>query len=197
MVPTDRYNIPVSIDDSARDAIHSLLEKSEMYNSVDSSNRSKVDANLCSAICKMYENGMSAPEITDIMPYEGQSTTMYHVNNKCSHKKRDDISYDECGWMIYYARQGAPSRSLAVLYNVTKAAVARHVTGRCTHEHGIEPLDSNELRNNSKPDVTYVEDTCKLCGDTFSHPSWRDRDFCSKKCAATYQSKAYHGKLDE
>lgn len=105
----------------------------------------KVDLDMCREMREMYSNGMSIREIKETTHLNSKSAVYYHINDNCSHRYSTIITYDECGWMRFYAHRGAPTGTLAILHDVHNDTAAMHITGRCRHEHGCEPMDGQEL----------------------------------------------------
>lgn len=109
---------------------------------------SKINKDLCELINEMYEQDMKASEIMKLIPATSQNTLYYHVRGDCEHEHREIVTFDECGWMRVYSRKGAKTSTLAILYNIHRRTVQKHLRGKCSHEQGIKPLTKQERRWN-------------------------------------------------
>lgn len=147
-----------------------------------------VSKELCELINELDKKGMAHSDIIDIMPFSSPNTLYYHLKDKCSHNQRTKISYDECGWMRIYAKQGAPVKTLSLLFNIAPENVSKHLTGDCSHEDGVKRVDHSTIRSNSFKDNKEISE-CKVCGEEFEHKSYRDRTTCSNKCNQKYMTK--------
>lgn len=189
------HEIPSGVNDETKERIKSLVEYEEEVSENWERTSCKVTKELCNIICEMYSDGISPRDITDCLPISSHNTVYYHVRGDCNHEYRSKLTYDECGWMRVYARKGAPSSSLAVLYNVHKDRVSHHVTGKCRHEDGIEPVSASKLRSNGYSTPDYVTKECPVCGDEFEHKEYKSRTTCSNKCNYSYAGKSPHKKI--
>jgi len=154
----------------------------------DNNTSNTVTKDLCHLICDLREEGMKVNHILRYMPFSSPNTVYYHLRQECSHKYRSKLTYDECGWMRYYASKGAPSKTLAILYNVSQEVAMRHITGKCNHENMIEPLSGEELRSNGYNKTKLVTKICPICNETFEYPEYNDRTTCSDECNVKYAS---------
>jgi len=105
----------------------------------------KVTKELCDLMCEMRNIGMSGKQIANELEIVTTNAVYYHTRGDCTHEKSDKITYSECGWMRVKSRKGAQTKTLAVLYDTTIRTVQTHLSGDCSHEDGIEPVDP-ELR---------------------------------------------------
>jgi hypothetical protein len=149
----------------------------------------KVTKSLCDLMNELRDDGVMPREILSMVPVSSPNTIYYHLRGDCSHEYRAKISYDECGWMLFKATNGASSKELSESYDVSQECVARHVTGRCQHKHNLEPLTGDELFANSKEGPETTTSICPECGEEFEHEAYRERRFCSNQCNSTYAAR--------
>lgn len=185
----NKGDLPNGMPTEQKERILRVIEQQEdRLDSEDGKTSNEVTKELCESMKKLSVEGCSASEIVELMPIKSKSTVYYHLNDKCSHKHRSMLTYDECGWMRVYAIQGAPTSTLALLYNVSRKAAHTHLTGNCGHSEHIEPLTGEQLRANAEKHIRGYNETtttvCKICGDEFEHKVYRDRSFCSTQCAS-------------
>lgn len=105
----------------------------------------KVTKELCNLMCEMRDAGMSGQRIANQLDVVSTNAVYYHTRGDCTHEKSDKITYSECGWMRVKSRKGAQTKTLSILYDTTVRTVQTHLSGDCSHDDGIEPVDS-ELR---------------------------------------------------
>lgn len=132
-----------------KELLEKLLQHEQSNNQERDCKSGKVSKGLCEALNDMYEDGVSPYTMVEELHISSKSTVYYHLNGKCNHEKRRSLTYDECGWMRVQATCGATTEELCEKYDVSGNTVRRHVTGDCTHEDGIEPVEGSVLRSNS------------------------------------------------
>lgn len=152
----------------------------------------KVTKAMCNVVKEMYRSGYSPSEITEKLPISSRNTVYYHVNDKCEHKNWKWVNHTECGWMRYHANNGASSAALAVLYDVDKRTIAKHVTGKCRHKHGCPTVTPEQLEQNAYSGPNTTQSVCEECSQTFEHRSCRERRFCSRRCNTKYAGRQSH-----
>lgn len=192
--PATPDDIPKELNEDARELLIQHLE--EMHDSSWSSDSTpgKITKEMCELIHKMRDDGVKWDDIIDYFPISSPSALAYHLNDECSHEKRNRVTYSECGWMRVHARNGAKTQTLSILYNLTHRNVVIHLTGECNHEDGIEPLEGSELYKNSRSVDNWVTSECPVCEAEFKHREWRDRTTCSSECNIKYASDIAHSK---
>ena len=186
---SDLVDLPPGLSKDIEERLRSHLERERRKSETWDRTNGKVSKQLCNVIHDMHDEGMTGEEIADVLPVGSQNTIYYHLREDCSHDYRDSINYDECGWMRFHASNGAPSRTLAILYGCAQEGVTRHVTGRCRHGHKVEPVDGQKLRENSHTGPAMTESVCDECGDTFEHREYKDQRFCGFTCKQTYAGR--------
>jgi len=185
-------DLPEAIGEDEKRKLKKYLNSINDSNSKPNKTSRKVSKQLCSLIEDLAEQGLKPQEICDLIEVKSKNTVYYHLRDECEHKYRDKVTYDECGWMRVYAKKGAPSSTLAILYNVSREIATRHITGKCNHQDGIQPLSGLELRRNSYSGPDMVTKTCPVCGGTFDHKKYNNRTTCSRSCCGKYASMKQH-----
>jgi len=185
----DPEDLPDVLDSKTKAQLEAYLESKKQDEPNAPRSSGKVTSELCNLMNQMYSDGVNGTDIVDLVPVKSHNTVYYHLGDDCTHARRSRISYSECGWMRIHAENGAPSSTLAILNDICEEHATKHVTGRCSHEDGIKPVDGNVLRNNSRPEVTYTTKECPVCGDTFEYEDYRRRVTCSPSCNGKYASE--------
>lgn len=188
----DPDTLPTQLDEEQRDMLAALMEKSRQSLPDSPKSSHKIDSNVCKVMREMKESGVSVKEILDYVPAKSPNTVYYHINDDCSHDRRVQITYSECGWMRVKAGNGKTSADIADEYNLAQRNARMHITGKCSHEDGIEPVDSDVLRANSYPDPPMETSECPVCGSEFEHREYADRTTCSNMCNVKYASMKSH-----
>jgi len=178
--------LPSGLPDEDKEKLIQVARTFEEEPELNHTGPNVVDEQLCELMTEAYENGDSLRDIVEYTPVSSSSTVHRHVTGECKHTKRVEISYDECGWMRFHASKGAPSKTLAVLYNVSKQVAVRHIAGHCSHQHGLPPVSGHDLKNNSRSKKPLVSSVCAWCGEEFKHRDCEDRVTCSYKCSGKY-----------
>jgi len=184
--PVDPSGVPHQLNEDLRKSIIKEIERVNQERIDRNSTPHVVTQELCGRIKELDEEGLSTADITDIMPYSSRRTTLYHLNDNCSHDESRVVTYDECGWMRVYSHNGAPTQTLAVLYDLNEKTVRKHLRGDCRHEDGINPVSKEVMYGNSRSAGTEVSSICEECGSEFSHKRWHDRTTCSEECKMQY-----------
>lgn len=182
-------DIPDELGDESKRKLKSYIRRHRDEHGNWNRDSNKVSAELCSLMHDMHSEGLTAKEIKEPLPISSPNTIYYHLRNDCTHEKRVQLTYDECGWMRVHAHEGAPSTTLAMLYGVNQRVASRHITGKCSHEDGIEPVSPEQLRANGHNLSKTVTSTCPECGEDFKHKDYRERRFCSSQCNAVYAGR--------
>lgn len=189
----DAEQIPRQINGESKQLLESYIRKHRKDKQEADTTGHKVSREMCKVMNNLYEDGTQPKELLEIFPINSKSTLYYHLNDECTHSYRTLITYDECGWIRHYAKKGAPTSTLAMLYDTQSNTIAKHAKGECDHDHGCDTVDRDDLLENSGRDVSYTETECVVCGDTFQHKEWRSRNCCSEECSARKAGKASHG----
>lgn len=182
----DAEDIDPRLSPDTRDRILSYLDNNK-ENSKPVTN--KVSKAMCEDMKHRYENGATANDILQDFPIETTDTVYFHVNDKCTHTQRSKVTYDECGWMRVKSKKGAPTKTLAVLYNVSQDTAYEHISDRCNHELHIDPVEPSKLRDNMHPNTETVTSTCAVCSKEFEHKNYVKGTTCSNRCSALYASQ--------
>lgn len=192
----DPSDIPSRIpDDVRRNLVRYIKRRKKQYRLSDQKiedwdrSSSKVSMELCETIKEMKESGASASDIVDCTPIKSRNTVYYHLRGDCNHSQRSMLTYSECGWIRYKANNGASTKALAVLYNVSKRTILTHATGECGHSHGCETVTGSQLKSNGQSEASTVTSTCAVCGERFEHKEYRDRTTCSSDCNVKYAAQ--------
>lgn len=189
----DDRMLPNGLDEYVKERIKAYNE----FDTAEYKDQNVVTKDMCETIKKLDSKDIAHDDIVDMMPFSSPNTLYYHLSDKCTHEHRSRVTYSECGWMRVYAQKGAPTKTLSVLYNISMRNAVIHLTGKCNHEDGIEPLHSEDLRANGYSTPTMVSSICDECGNTFEHKEYRDRRFCSTRCRNVYGGKAAQGLVVE
>lgn len=152
----------------------------------------KVNTQLCNLINDMYDDGVKPSEIISHIPVSSPDTVYRHIRGDCKHNYSTGVSYDECGWMRYYAHKGASTGALACLYNISKRSVTKHLKGNCSHNSKLEPLTEKQIYLNSRDIADTITSICPECDNEFEHKSYIDRTFCSESCNGKYAGRKAH-----
>lgn len=185
----DIDDLPNGLDGDAKRRIQEYAEELTEENKEDiheDRNQNIVTKELCELIHDMDSKGMRHKDIIECMPFSTQHTLYYHLREDCKHSHRTTVTYDECGWMRVYAKQGAPLRTLAVLFNISRENASTHLSGDCSHEDMLEPVSTEQLRANSVETASVVTSICPVCDEEFTHKEYRDRKTCSVPCRNIY-----------
>lgn len=140
-------DIPRQITGESRELLKRFINEPEPKQGKECN---KVTKQLCDTMCEMKQSGMSGSEIADNIGIVSQNAVYYHTRGDCTHEKGNKITYSECGWMRVKSRKGALTETLAVLYNVTKRTAQVHLSGKCSHDQGIEPVPKDVRYQNYK-----------------------------------------------
>lgn len=187
--------LPRQLSDESRERLAQYIRNKTPDKGEKPKTSGKVTPEMCNLFGEMREEGVKVQDIADTFRLESVNSVYYHLADKCTHEKRELLTYSECGWMRTYAHQGAPSRTLAMLYDITQENATIHITGKCNHEDGVEPVSPEKLRENSHLGTEMQESICPECGDDFEHPIYKSQRFCSNGCNARYASKKAHGRV--
>lgn len=185
----DPEDLPTGLSEDIRKALVKYLKRKKKSKDDWEHTSAKVPIYLCDLMRDMHDEGLPGTKIVNLVPVKSQATVYYHLRDDCSHDYRSQLTYDECGWIRMYAKKGAPSKTLAVLYDISQEAIARHATGRCSHDHGCKPIDSQELHNNGRAETPMTTSTCPECEESFEHAEYKEQRFCSNKCNAIFAAK--------
>jgi len=187
--------IPSGMSEEMEEKLLHLIEMHMVKPSPKPCKPNVVTKDLCDLMNDMYEDGIKPSKIVELMPFSSHNTLYYHLREDCNHKQRRVILYDECGWMRVKAKQGAPRKTLAVLYDANTRTVTEHVLGECEHEDGIEPLTKEEFDKNTR-EYTYKKRlVCENCNKESRVMRHRNRRFCSRRCAASHAGKVSTGAI--
>jgi hypothetical protein len=181
--------LPDQLSEENREALASIMEASRSEGGGGPKGTGKVTVDLCNIIQEMYTEGTSVSDIIEHIPVESPNTVYYHLRGDCTHSKRAKISYSECGWMRVKANKGESSKTISEEYNVTQRNAAVHITGKCSHEDGVDPVEPETLRSNSHTGPSMTISVCPVCGDEFDHKEYRERTTCSSECNVVYASR--------
>lgn len=192
----DPEDIPKELGDESREKFITYIKQHKTAKTDWDRTSNKVTKYMCDIINEMHSNGVKPDNILEFMPISSPNTIYYHVRGDCEHEYRTQLTYDECGWMRAKAHQGAPSRTLAMLYNLAQEVATIHLTGKCQHEDGIEPISGPELRANSQSGPETTTSVCPICEQEFEHEAYRPRTTCSTQCNVEYASKMSRQKGD-
>lgn len=186
---SDLVDLPQGLNGDIKERLTSYLKSQRKKAETWERTQGKVSKDLCDLIHDMYDDGMPGTQIAEILPVGSQNTVYYHLRDDCSHEHRDSIKYDECGWMRFHASNGAPSSTLSVLYDCSQAVASRHVTGKCSHIGGPEPVDAKKLRENGRSEPDMAITVCDECGEKFEHKAYREPRFCGYTCKQTFAAR--------
>jgi|APHM01.1.fsa_nt_gi hypothetical protein len=162
--PTLDDKIPNGIAEEQKEKLKQQI-KSNSNNTVSKKPiKGKVCQNMCETMKQMSQEGMTYGEIIDCMPVSSRSAVSYHVTNKCEHDQTLSITYSQCGWMRTKAHMGLSIFEITKdigysdrTYKSMRERVRYHVTGECSHEEGVKPLDQNQTNKDKNNDVDQVE----------------------------------------
>lgn len=189
---SDFHELPSRLNEDTKRRLREIAEDEGNEESSTNNTPWKVTVEMCNLMNDMREDGVQPKDIMEIAPFSSQDTLYRHLRGDCTHKARQRVSYDECGWMRFYAKRGAPSKTLAVLYDIDRKTVVNHLSGKCSHNSGLEHLDTYEMHMNGRKDVKMVTSTCPECGEEFEHKEFKDRTFCSESCNGKYAGRKAH-----
>lgn len=131
--------VPNGITDGVADMIAESRE-SERYSPDTNDDTDRiVTPDTCTIMREMVDRGLSPREVSHEVLGVSHDQVNYHVSGRCSCDDNDEIRYDECMRMRIDYRKGAPSRTLALLNDISKSTVRDHLCGECSHEDGIAP----------------------------------------------------------
>jgi len=185
----DIDSLPDGLSQDVKSKVKRLIVDNETEDIDQDKTTSKVSTDMCNAMNKLYDRGLTQREVADVFDMS-RTTIIYHLNDKCKHEYRSKVTYSECGWMRFHANNGAPTSTLAILYDLSEEHTRRHVLGRCTHSHECPTPSPEELRsngyNNAKDLVTSV---CPICEEEFKHKPYFDRTTCSEECKYKYAGR--------
>jgi hypothetical protein len=184
----DPDTLPTQLGEEQRETLAALMAKSRQSLPDSPKSSHKIDTNVCKVMREMKESGVPVEEILDYVPAKSPNTVYYHINDKCSHDRRVQVTYSECGWMRAKASNGKTSAEIADEYNLAQKNARMHILGKCSHEDGIEPVSPDVLRANAYPDPPTVTTTCPVCGTDFQHREYNNRTTCSEQCNVEYAS---------
>lgn len=187
-VPASPDTLPQGLNGEARERVASIMREARVSQGENRGESNKVTSIICEGIREMYEQGVPVKEITKQVPVSSHNSVYYHINGECSHEYRVQLTYSECGWMRVKAQKGKSSKELSEEYNLSQDVTTRHIVGKCDHEDGIEPLDSQLLRANAYDGPATTTSTCPVCENKFEHEEYRDRTTCSPECNVVYAS---------
>lgn len=191
----DISNLPNGLDSNAKKKIEEyaegLVEDTDNVGDVEKTSNT-VTKEICELIHDMDSKGIPHTDIIECMPFSSQHTLYYHLRKDCQHSYRTKLSYNECGWMRVYAKQGAPLKTLSVLFNISERNASIHLSGECDHEDMLEPVSTKQLRANSVETAPIVTSICPICDQEFTHKEYRDRTTCSEQCRNIYASEKSH-----
>jgi len=184
----DPDTLPTQLGEEQREMLAALMGKSRQPLPDSPKSSHKITSNVCKVMREMKESGVSVKEILDYVPAESPNTVYYHINDNCSHDRRVQITYSECGWMRVKAKEGAATSEVADDYNLSPKNARMHIVGKCSHEDGIEPVNADVLRANAYPDPPMATTSCPVCETEFKHREYINRTTCSEQCNAEYAS---------
>lgn len=190
-IPKPEDLVDGRLDSDAKSKLEKLIAHNANEEGQRDSNHSsgKVSIELCQLMKELYDDGLSYRQITEACPFSSVNTVKYHVKDRCSHTERVKLTYSECGWIRFKAKQGKSAKELSEKYDVTRKAIKIHAKGECNHEHECPTVTTEELEANNK-DRFMAETTCPVCGDTFKHKRYKDRTTCSKSCGGKLAGQA-------
>lgn len=188
-------DIPEKLDEDTKAKLRKYLESKKSDGKSWDRRCNKISKKVCKLINEMKDEGVAVSTILSYIPAKSENTVYYHLGKDCSHEYRIRVTYDECCRMRMYSRKGARTSTLAILFDLNRRSVMRHLRGHCSHEDGFEPLSAEEARwsLHMEPDTTIS--TCPICGDDFKHKEYRERTTCSPQCNAVYASEAAKDKV--
>lgn len=183
----DLDTLPDGLSQDVKSKVKDLVVSDEKDNLEWDRTTSKISSEVCDAMNRLSDRGVSATDIAETFGISSHTTVYYHLNDKCKHEYRSKVTHSECGWMRYHANNGAPTSTLAILYNISEKHARRHILGKCSHRHECPTPTPEELRsngyNNAKDLVTSV---CPICEEEFKHKPYYDRTTCSEECKYRY-----------
>jgi len=191
----DVENLPNGLGDDARQKLEAYakrLSESDISQQNKEKTSNIVSKELCELIHDMDSKDIPHTDIVECMPFSSQHTLYYHLREDCDHSYRSRLSYDECGWMRIYAKQGAPLQTLSTLFNISQRNTSIHLSGECNHEDMLEPVSTEQLRANSVETAPIITSICPVCDEEFTHKKYRDRTTCSEQCRNIYASHKSH-----
>ena len=194
----DISELPNGLNDDAKQRIEQYAKKlTEEQGNEDRVQKTSntVTMELCELIHDMDSKDIPHTDIIECMPFSSQHTLYYHLREDCDHSYRSKLTYNECGWMRIYAKQGAPLQTLSVLFNISERNASIHLSGECNHEDMLEPVSTEQLRSNSVETANIVTSICPICDEEFTHKEYRDRTTCSEQCRNIYASHKSHKTL--
>lgn len=189
MSPTHDILDEVDITEEAERRIRSLRDE---INDDSLCSPGKVTKEMCIKIQKLHERGAQAEHIASKFNLSSANTVYYHSRGDCSHDRRTSVTYSECGWMRVHFKNGNSVSELSDKYGIAEKNVRVHLKGGCSHEDGIKPLSTEEMRkiNKERRNNNFTTSICEICGEAFEHKEYRDRVTCSKTCNAKKAAKA-------
>jgi len=182
----DVDEIPSGINNETAEYIKNYIKKEETKDLEWDHTSSKVTVELCDTMNKLYDKGLTAGEIADMFDLESHTTVHYHVQKKCTHEYRSKVTHSECGWMRFHANNGAPTKTLATLYDLSEKHTRTHVLGKCSHDHECPTPSPSELRSNGYGKTDMQTSTCPICEEEFEHEAYFNRTTCSEECKYKY-----------
>lgn len=185
----DPEDLPKGISKDARETMVSIINQHKKDVGEIEKTSGKVTVELCETFSQMKENGVPVSEIQELTHIDSPNTIYYHLRGDCSHQHRAQVTYSECGWMRIKAQQGAGTPELSEEYDLSQENTAVHVTGKCQHEDGIEPVSGDQLYKNSRSSDRWTTSVCPVCGEQFRHKDYRERTTCSDDCNVEYASE--------
>lgn len=138
-----RIDLPNQLQDDIRDSIRDHLAPDTDPAESGSARKKQVTPDVCALMRHMHAEGVPMKQVAREFEWVAYQQVRYHINGECACDESAHVHEDECYRMRMYAHQGAPADTLALLNDLEKKTVWRHLSGRCHHPDGMPPVETD------------------------------------------------------
>lgn len=139
---TPRDGLPRQLNDEMKDLLRSAQEEMGTDARGAGDRTTQVTPDKCALLRMMVDEMGTKRAVADSLDWITYDRVCYHTAGKCKCDERAHVHEDECYRMRMRAHRGAPADTLALLNGLEKKTVWKHLSGRCSHPDGMEPLDT-------------------------------------------------------
>lgn len=132
--------VPHQLDDDARTKLRRLAGETPTDLDTGSGREKQVTPDLCALMREMADREDSKRAVSREIEWVAYDTALYHINGDCECGSRTHVHYKDCMRMRSRAHRGATPGGLAVLNGLEENTVIKHLSGRCQHDDGFDPL---------------------------------------------------------